>query len=177
MINERKITMADKSRERNYVGTLSDYGLDERQIAIQNKITKKCFKLLYLLTVFLTALWLILCVAFQIEISCGVAALSYLTAAMVSYLVYAITASKNGVINGMTATTNSSFVSVIIRFLYSAGIIGYMLSKNDVTSLNKIILVVFFVITFIAAILEVICMKRNFKTLDEQGKEDSEEEN
>ena len=39
--------MADKSRERNYVDAFSDYGLDERQIAIQNKIMTKCFKILY----------------------------------------------------------------------------------------------------------------------------------
>lgn len=37
--------MADKSRERNYVDAFSDYGMDERQIAIQNRIISKCFKI------------------------------------------------------------------------------------------------------------------------------------
>lgn len=37
-MNERKIVMTDKSRERNYVDLFSDYGMDEGQIAIQNKI-------------------------------------------------------------------------------------------------------------------------------------------
>ena len=168
--------MADKSRERHYVGVFSDYGLDERQIAIQNKIMKKSFKLLFSLTVCLTFLWLILCVAFQLEISCGVAALSYLTAAMVSYSVYVISASKNGAINSMTATMNSNFVSVIIRFLYPAALIIHMLLGSYLTLFNKIVLMIFGGIIFIVEILEVICMKRNLKTLDQQGKEDSEEE-
>ena len=175
-MNERKITMADKSRERNYVGIFSDYGLDERQIAIQNKIMTKCFKILYYSAIVLTTVWLILCVAFQLEISCGVAALSYLTAAMVSYSVYVISASKNGVINSMTATTNSCIVSVITRILYPAALIINMLLSSYLTLLNKIVLMIFWGITFIAEILEIICMKRNLKTLDEQGKEDNEEE-
>ncbi|MCH5349276.1 MAG: hypothetical protein J1E40_08125 [Oscillospiraceae bacterium] len=169
--------MADKSRERNYVGVFSDYGLDERQIAIQNKIMKKSFKLLYYLTVFLTVLWLMLGVAFQMEIPCGIAALSYLTAAMVSYSVYVISASKNGVINSMTATTNSrGFVSLIIRSLYTTALIIHLLSKTDFALLNKIIIVILWGIVFIASTLEGICMKRNLKTLDEQGREDSEED-
>ena len=172
-MSERKITMADKSRERNYVDLFSDYGLDERQIAVQNKIITKCFKLLYYSILVLTSVWLVLRIAFHMEISCGAMVISYFTAAIICQSVYAIMASKNGVINLMTATTESGGGTIIIYIIYAAALIINF--SIGVFNENTLILIILCVITLIGGVIKAVCAKRNFKTLDEQGREDSEE--
>ena len=174
-MNERKITMADKSRERNYVDIFSDYGLDERQIAIQNKIKTKCFKILYYSAIVLTAVWLELCIPFQIEIPNYIIALSYFILVVVCQSVYAVTASKHGVINGITATSNSSAI-VIIMFVVSIPIFAVTIKNGSSFTEERLAIIVFFGICIINSVIQYLCGKRNFKTLDEQGKEDSEEE-
>ena len=177
-MNERKITMADKSRERNYVDILSDYGLDERQIAIRNKIMTKCFKLMYYLSIVLTAVWLELCIPFQIEIPNYIIALSYFILVVVCQSVYAVMASKQGVINGITATTNSSgpIITVVMVLIYMTFLVIVFLEKGFAFTNENIIMIVFFGIFIINNVIQYLCAKRNFKALDEQGKEDSEEE-
>ena len=172
-MNERKIVMTDKSRERNYVDLFSDYGMDERQIAIQNKIIAKCFKLLYYSILVLTAVWLILNIAFQMEISCGVMVISYFTAAIICQSVYAVIASRNGVINLMTATTESGGGTIIIDIIYAAALIINF--STGVFNENTLILIILCVITLIGGVIKAVCAKRNFKALDEQGREDTEE--
>lgn len=96
--------MADKSRERNYVDAFSDYGLDERQIAIQNKIMTKCFKILYYGVAVLTVIWIIVPIFADIQIPTAYVAASYFLLAVICSGIYAVQASRHGAINGITAT-------------------------------------------------------------------------
>ena len=175
-MNERKITMADKSRERNYVDLFSDYGLDERQIAIQNKIMTKCFKLMYNSILILTMVWFVFFIYFKIEISNLLIVLSYVTLIVICQSIYAVMASKKGVINGITATTNSNGTMIVTAVIYIP-VIASIISKN-VNDFNaeNIFMIVYFGIFAINCVIQYMCGKRNFKTLDQQGKEDSEEE-
>ena len=167
--------MADKSRERNYVDLFSDYGLDERQKAIQNKIMTKCFKLMFYSVFVLTVVWLELCFFLQIEISNSVIALSYFILVIICQSVYAVTASKHGVINGITATSNSSAI-VIIMFVVSIPIFAVTIKNGSSFTEERLAIIVFFGICIINSVIQYLCGKRNFKTLDQQGREDSEEE-
>ena len=164
--------MADRSRERNHVDLFSDYGMDERQIAVQNKIMTKCFKMLYYSVLILTAVWLSICLAFHMEISYGVIVLSYFTAAVFCQSFYAAAASKNGVINMMTATTNSSGGMIILYVIYVAALAVNILT--GVFTEETLILIILCSITLVGGIIQYVCAKRNFKTLDEQGKEEDE---
>lgn len=96
--------MADKSRERNYVDAFSNYGMDERQIAIQNKIMTKCFKILYYGMAVLSVIWMIVPIFADIQIPTAYVAVSYFLLAVICSGIYAVQASRHGAINGITAT-------------------------------------------------------------------------
>lgn len=172
--------MADKSRERNYVDAFSDYGMDERQTAIQNKIMTKCFKILYYGVAVLTAIWLCLPTLTGLQIPAEYIAASYFLLAVICSNVYIITASKHGAINGITATAWEGKSTIILSLFVAVPIISRMISEaGREFSETHIILIILAVGVLANNIIAHICGKRNFKALDEESINDtygSEEE-
>lgn len=164
--------MADKSRERNYVDAFSDYGMDERQIAIQNRIISKCFKLMFYSVTILTLVWLCAYIIWSVQVSCAATAISFYAAAMLWYSVYVIWASKYGVINGIVSfgfeNRGKLIGGIIFAVLALAGISGLM-ATNEPVLMSEV-----FGIASSVNIIEYFCGKRNFKVLDEQASDDTE---
>lgn len=161
--------MDEKSRERNYVDAFSDYGMDERQIALQNKIMTQCFKILYYGTAILTVIWLCVPVLAETEIPTPYAALSYFLLAVVCSLIYSVRASRLGVINYLTASSWGSKSTVI--FTLFAVVPAFLNLKNIRSGMNEssIVLIVMCVIAIIYNVILHFCGRRNIKTLDEDN--------
>ncbi|MDE5991957.1 MAG: hypothetical protein K2G87_02790 [Oscillospiraceae bacterium] len=168
--------MADKSRERNYVDAFSDYGLDERQISIQNKIMTKCFKILYYGAALLSVIWLIVPTLTGLQIPIEYVAASYFLLAVICYNVYIIKASKHGAINGITATVWEGKASIILSLFVVVPILFRMFSEAG-REFNEahIILIILAVGVIANNIIAHVCGKRNFKVLDEDSSDDTEE--
>ncbi len=169
--------MADKSRERNMVDLFSDYGLDERQKDLSNKIGFDCFRTANGFTVLLTAIWLAVSIVEGMpEIHPAFAALSYFGLMMIFRWVYAIRASKNGIINQITAFGSTTRTVIAEIILFAAIIIFSIYSIFvDTGAEDTEFLAVFIAFLAIDRIVMYVCGKRNFKTLDEQTQEDEEE--
>ena len=164
--------MADKSRERNNVDMFSNYGLDERQREISAKLGFRCFRMLYLLTAVLTGVWFMVHYTSDVQIPFAFVAFSYFAASVLIYCVYALYASKYGVINGITAFSFST--SSLFMAIFSA-IIAVIAFFVDVLENSWLMALVFALISVEHFILY-FCGKRNFKVLEEQTKEDEEDE-
>lgn len=168
--------MADKSRERNYVDAFSDYGMDERQTAIQNKIMTKCFKILYYGVAVLTVIWLSLPTLTGLQIPVEYVAASYFLLAIICFNVYIITASKHGVINGITATAWEGKSTIILSLFVAVPILTRMISEaGRGFSKDHIILIILAVGVLANNIIAHICGKRNFKALDEESTDNTDE--
>ena len=163
--------MADKSRERNSVDMFSNYGLDERQREISAKLGFRCFRMLYLGALVLTGMWYLVYNAGS-QMPYMYVAVSYLALAMLVYCIYAVYASKYGVINGISAFSftvterNTAIVCII-----GAIILPFTSLFEDPWLLSAVL-----VLAAIKSIVLYFCGKRNFKVLDEQMKEDEEDE-
>lgn len=170
--------MADRSRERNYVDAFSDYGLDERQTAIQNKIMTKCFKILYYGVAILTVIWLTVPILTEMKIQIPTAyiAASYFVLAMICSAIYAVQASKHGAINGITAFSWESKGQIILSVFVVLPIITRMLSpENRRLDENVITIIALGVISIVYNIILHYCGKRNFKVFDEDSTDDTDE--
>lgn len=165
--------MPDKSRERNYVDAFSDYGLDERQTAIQNKIMTKCFKILYYGVAVLTCIWIFVPAFTEFSIPCQYIALSYFLLATFCNIIYIIRASKHGAINGITAFSwkSKGYIGVMI-FAYLSCI---PVLKNSDDSAIKISIIILVIVGLISNTIAHFCGRRNFKVLDEEVTEDTDE--
>lgn len=165
--------MADKSRERNYVDAFSDYGMDERQTAIQNKIMTKCFKLMFYSVTILTLAWLCAYIIWSVQISCAAVAISFYAVSMIWYSVYIIWASKYGVINGIVSfgfeSRGKLIIGIIFALLALSSISGLM-AKNEPVLMSEV-----FGIGSAVSIIQYFCGKRNFKVLDEKSSDDTDE--
>lgn len=171
--------MADRSRERNYVDAFSDYGLDERQTAIQNKIMTKCFKILYYGVAILTVIWLTVPILMEMKIQIPTAyiAASYFVLAMVCSAIYAVQASKHGAINGITAFSWESKGQIVLSLFVVLPIITRMLSsENRQLDENVITIIALGVISIVYNIVLHYCGKRNFKVSDEAADDTDENE-
>lgn len=168
---ERNFIMADKSRERNNVDLFSDYGLDERQTAIQCRIALSCFKLLFNIGVIMSVIWIVLLTGkYTYEIPGSVVALSYYIAVIACYCVYAVRASKQGVINGISAFSFSTKeLGTAVICIIGAVIIPFT-SFFDEPWFFSVLLV----LAAVRCVIFYFCGKRNFRVLDEQIKEDEE---
>lgn len=167
--------MADKSRERNYVDAFSDYGLDERQTAVQNKIMTKCFKILYYGTAVLSVIWLTVPILAEIQIPTAYVAASYFVLAVICSAAYAVQASKHGAINGITAFGWESKGQIVISlFVFIPLLIG-MLNEDAEFDENRITIIGIGILGVAYNIILHFCGKRNFKVLDEDGADDTDE--
>lgn len=166
--------MADKSRERNYADMFSDYGLDERQIAIQNKIMKKCFKYSFNGSIFLTCVWIMLGAA-EVAIPFTYTALSYHILLMVCGIIHAVQASKNGVINGIAAAQISGKGQIAVIIFSTICIFGRAFKEFETFNHYWVSLVIMAVTTLIYAVVLHFCGKHNFKVLDEENTDDTDE--
>lgn len=171
--------MADRSRERNYVDAFSDYGLDERQTAIQNKIMTKCFKILYYGVAILTVIWLTVPILTEMKIQIPTAyiAASYFVLAMVCSAIYAVQASKHGAINGITAFSWESKGQIVLSLFVVLPIVTRMLSQeNRQLDEYAITIIALGVISIVYNVILHYCGKRNFKVLDEAADDTDENE-
>ena len=166
--------MADKSRERNYVDMFSDYGLDERQIAIQNKIMKKCFKYSFTGSLVLTCVWIMLGAA-ELAIPFTYTAVSYYILLIVCGIIHAVQASKNGVINGIAAAQISGKGQIAVIIFSTICIFGRAFKEFETFNHYWVSLVFMVVTTLIYAVVLHFCGKRNFKVLDEESTDDTDE--
>ncbi len=174
--------MANRKMGRSYyVDIFSDYGLDERQRAESSSIGFRCFRMLYLLTLGLTAVWFVADCAADIDIPAIVTAGSYFAAAIVCYCIYAIRAARSGVINGITAfsfSAGSLFTAVfcaVTAIVFGLGAAGRIAAAEKMTApltisvLNAMLSAEHFILYF--------CGRKNNKVLDEQNiEEDSSDE-
>lgn len=167
--------MADKSRERNYVDAFSDYGMDERQTAIQNKIMTKCFKILYYGVAVLTVIWMIVPIFAEIQIPTAYVAASYFLLAVICSGIYAVQASKHGAINGITATVWEGRGQIILSLFVLFPFFMRMLTEDIEFNENFITIIVIAVAGVIYNVIIHFCGKRNFKALDEESSDDTEE--
>ena len=168
--------MADKSRERNYVDAFSNYGLDERQIAIQNKIMTKCFKILYYGAALLSVIWTLVPTLTGLQIPVEYVAASYFLLAVICSNVYNIQASRHGAINGITATMWESRGSIIITlFVVVPLLIRFFTDDEMKLDPPMITIIIIAAAAVMNSIITHVCGKRNFKTLDEESSDDTEE--
>lgn len=167
--------MPDKSRERNYVDAFSDYGLDERQTAIQNKIMTKCFKILFYGVAILTVIWLTVPILAEIQVHTAYVAASYFALAVICSTVYAIQASKHGAINGITAFAWSGKGNIILSLFVIFPFFTRMLTGDFKFDENNITIIVMAVLAVVYNIIMHRCGKRNFKVLDGESPEDDDE--
>lgn len=167
--------MPDKSRERNYVDAFSDYGLDERQTAIQNKIMTKCFKILYYGVAVLTVIWLAVPILAEIQVPTAYVAASYFVLAVICSAVYAVQASKHGAINGITAFSWKSKGQIVISLFVFAPLLIRILTGNTEIDENIITIIVLGVLGVTYNIVMHFCGRRNFEVLDEEVTEDTDE--
>ncbi len=161
--------MADKSRERNKVDLFSDYGLDERQKTLSRELAAKSFRVLYLTIAFVTMAWVAVSFIFTDEIHPVFVAYSYFIAATVNYCIYAVRASKQGLINQITSFSFStwSLATAVIALIGAVGALIVSEGKIERLSTAGIMLL-------LAAeqFIMYLCGRRNQKALDEQLKED-----
>ena len=168
--------MADKSRERNYVDAFSNYGLDERQIAIQNKIMTKCFKILYYGAALLSVIWILVPTLTGLQIPVEYVAASYFLLAVICSNVYNIQASRHGAINGITATVWEGGSWIILSLFVVVPILFRMFSEAGREFNEAHITLIILAVGVIANnIIAHVCGKRNFKALDEESSDDTEE--
>lgn len=167
--------MADKSRERNYVDAFSDYGLDERQTEIQNKIMTKCFKILYYGVAVLTVLWLTVPILAEIQVHTAYVAASYFVLAAICSAVYAVKASKQGAINGITAFAWSGKENIILSLCVIFPFFIRILTGDFKFDENNITIIVIAVLAVVYNIIMHRCGKRNFEVLDGKNEDDTDE--
>lgn len=167
--------MADKSRERNYVDAFSDYGLDERQTAIQNKIMTKCFKILFYGVAVLTVLWLTVPILAEVQVHTAYVAASYFVLAVICSAVYAVKASKQGAINGITAFSWESKGTVILSLFVVFPFFIRILTGDFKFDENNITIIVIAVLAVVYNIILHFCGKRNFEVLDGKNEDDTDE--
>lgn len=167
--------MADKSRERNYVDAFSDYGLDERQTAIQNKIMTKCFKILYYGAAILTVIWLSVPILTEIQVPTAYVAASYFVLAVICSAVYAVQASRHGAINSITAFGWESKGQIIVPLFVFTPLLIRMLTGNMEFDENIITIIAIGVLGVAYNIILHRCGKRNFKVLDGESPDDDDE--
>lgn len=167
--------MPDKSRERNYVDAFSDYGLDERQTAIQHKIMTKCFKILYYGVAVLSVIWLAVPILTEIRVPTAYVAASYFVLAVICSAAYAVQASKHGAINGITAFSWKSKGQIVISLFVFAPLLIRILTGNTEIDENIITIIVLGVLGVAYNTVMHFCGRRNFKVLDEEVTEDTDE--
>ncbi|MCM1329699.1 MAG: hypothetical protein NC253_09700 [Ruminococcus sp.] len=169
--------MSNKSRERNYVDAFSDYGMDERQIAVQNKIMSKCFKALFYGAAVLTCVWLILPTLTGLQFPAEYVAASYFLLAVICSNAYSIMASKHGAINGITATAWEGKGSIIIILFVALPLLTRFFADDEFKLDPPAVTIIILSAAAVAnAVVSHICGKRNFKALDGETDEDNEEE-
>ncbi len=168
--------MADKSRERNSVDLFSDYGLDERQKNISSEIGFRSFKLLVNRIIpIMTGAWLCFSLVEDMpRVHPAIIALSYYAAIMVSRWVYAVHASKAGVINQITAFSSTTGFAIVVTILLA--LVGLLAAGTALCTFSGAedteFLAVFFGILLIDTIVMYVCGKRNFRELDSQTEEE-----
>ena len=150
----------------------SNRGLDERQREISTKLGTRCFRMLYYLMVVLTLVWLMVHYTSDVQIPFMAVALSYFAGAGAVCCIYALYASKYGVINSDTAISFSK--SSLFMAIFEA-IIAVVAWFSD-TSENNWLVAAVFALGSVEHFIFYFCGKRNFKVLDEQMKEDEEDE-
>lgn len=170
--------MKEMNKERNYVDAFSDYGLDERQRSISSNIGIRCFRVLYTVTLILTAVWLIIDCVTDMNIPTFVTAVSYFAAAIVCYCIYALRSAKAGVINGITAFSFSTgslataIFAAVMTFVFGSAAAGQLAAADKMT--NSLALAVFTAMMSAEHFVLYFCGRKNNKVLDEQNKEDEE---
>lgn len=167
--------MSDKSRERSYVDAFSDYGLDERQTAIQHKIMTKCFKILFYGVGVLTIIWLSLPILAETQIHTAYVAASYFVLAVICSAVYAVQASKQGAINGITAFAWSGKGNIIVSLFVVFPFLMRILTGDFKFDENNITIIVIAVLAVVYNIIMHRCGKRNFEVLDGKSEDDTDE--
>jgi len=175
--------MSNKSRERISSGLssglYSDYGLDERQKAVSREIGLKSFKLIFTVTMVISAVWILVGILFpKAEISFAYTALSYFAAAAACQCYYGIKASKYGVINGITAFSVQTG-GLVCALMMTAGVLwfgfGARLAGIE-TGADNTLIALASAVSAINNYVMYFCGKRNDKVLEEQAKENEEEE-
>lgn len=160
--------MSDNTKE-NINNLFSEYGLDERQKLLSMELGFKSFKLLYYIAAILTGVWLFIYMCVSEAVPFVFVAVSYLIAAMVCMSVYAVRASKRGLINEPTSfyyTRNGLIAAMFYAFV--ALMYGFCLTDNNSHEF----------VSFAAALGSIqhfvfyLCGRRNFKVLEEQARED-----
>jgi hypothetical protein len=166
--------MTDKSRERNYVNLLSDYGLDERQKSEQNKLGLKVFRGIRIATAALYCLWVIFLCLNNLSILSAWVAFSFDLVIEGFYCYYGVKASNLGIINGITSFSLKSksnlmvvvFLMVFMVFAITKGLLGKF----------TVFLIATSVVGITSQLILYFCAKRNDKVLDEQAVESEEDQ-
>ena len=162
-----------ENKQENINNLFSEYGLDERQKLLSMELGFKSFKLLYYIAMILTWIWMFVYLCISKDIPFAFVAASYFIAAMVCMCIYAVRASKKGLINQPTSFyyTSNGFIAAIF-YAFIALMYGFCLTDNNAHEFIAIV-------SGVGSILHLVlyfCGRRNFRVLDEQMKEDEEDE-
>ncbi len=171
--------MANKSRERNYVNLFSDYGLDERQKNLSAEVGFKCFKLASAVFTILTLVWIgVYTVDGMPEIHPAYSVLSYFAAIIFIRCLYAVRTSKLGVMNRITAFSSITGGIIVITVCLAVTAVCAALTAFNSSSMAEgtEFIAIIFGLCAISNIIMYICGKRNFKVLDVDSTDESEEE-
>ena len=162
--------MSDNPKNKNVNNLFDEYGLDERQKLLSMELGFKSFKILYYIAAILTGIWMFVYLCISKDIPFAFVAASYFIAAMVCMCIYAVRASKRGVINQPTSfyySRNGLIAAIFYAFI--ALMYSFCLTDNNahefVSAAAALGSIQHFVLYF--------CGKRNFKVLEEQSKEDN----
>ncbi|MBQ8176499.1 MAG: hypothetical protein IJ035_05625 [Oscillospiraceae bacterium] len=154
----------------------SNYGLDERQREMSDKIGFSCFRFLYNLIWLLSSIWCAAVGVSEIQISILYVAFSYIAAGCVSLCIYAIKTSKHGVMNHSAAVSfSSSGITTAIISAIAAVALAFI-PLGEISAKLGAIIPLSLAVFSVENIILYLCGKRNFKVLDEQMKEDEEDE-
>lgn len=154
------------AKERNYVDLFSDYGLDERQKAISAKLGADMFKALFNTIIAITVIWTAVYGAFP---ECGIhfsaVMSSYFAAAIIIECIYAVIASKNGVINGITAFsyTTKSLICAIACIIAAV----LLFALNDTLPFNGFLIGGMLILAAAENFVLYLCGKKNFSVIDQ----------
>lgn len=154
----------------------SNYGLDERQREISDKIGFSCFRLLYNLIWLLSSIWYAVVGVSEIQIPILYVAFSYITVGCLSLCIYALNASKYGVMNHSAAVSFSSsgITAAIISAIAAVALV--FIPLGEISTKLGVILPLSLALFSAENIILYFCGKRNFRVLEEQASEDAEQE-
>lgn len=158
-------------KERNSVDLFSDYGLDERQKAISAKLGADMFKALFNAVIVITVIWTAVYGAFpECSIHFAFVMSSYFAAAIIIECIYAVIASKNGVINGITAFsyTTKNFIGAIACIIAAV----LMFTLNHRLPFNGSLIGGMLILAAAENFVLYLCGKKNFSVIDkDEGEE------